>query len=573
MQSQGLLCSPTICITALVLWLARLTASDGMFESLTNDYLDSSSNPVQLNYGVAVSDVDNDGTMEWIVAGYSGANLVLKWDAASNKLYNIAVNDKNSPFYALRDTQGNAIGVSACDVDGDGREEIYFLNTNNAYSGYATYTDKLFKFRDGKYVDLFQDEVNKDAIRLYAGRSVACVDRKGTGRYSIVVANYASGNVGPFGLIEMVVEDSDVAAGHIVLRDVASEAGVARLTGGRGVTVGPIMNDFGLSDIFCDNERGANFLFVNQGDGSFEDVAQKSDIADRRENGRGVALTDLNGDELIDIVYGNWEGPHRIYIQEKNGEDRRFRDIATAPYRNPSPIRTVIVADFDNDGNLEILQNNIVHGDYAPNHVFRVTRNETGKDPKVEEIDIGDAEEPDGFGTGGAVADLDGDGVLELMLSHGESSRQPLTMYRAKTNGDENWLRVMPKTEHGAPARGALVVARTTDNVAHLRVIDGGSGYLCQMEPVAHFGLGSAIVSRVEITWPDSQKMVKIIDKMNSVIVIEHPKNSNSSSKDTGGVLGDKLVDKELPEVKVEGELMHEESQRHKDIVHDHNDL
>ena len=48
---------------------------------------------------------------------------------------NIAVDDRTSPFYALRDTGGNAIGVTACDVDGDGREEIYFLNTNNAYSG------------------------------------------------------------------------------------------------------------------------------------------------------------------------------------------------------------------------------------------------------------------------------------------------------------------------------------------------------------------------------------------------------------------------------------------------------
>ena len=35
-----------------------------------------------------------------------------------------------SPYEALMDTPGNAIGVAACDLDGDGREEIYFLNTN-----------------------------------------------------------------------------------------------------------------------------------------------------------------------------------------------------------------------------------------------------------------------------------------------------------------------------------------------------------------------------------------------------------------------------------------------------------
>lgn len=66
---------------------------------------------------------------------YNGPNLVLKYDSAQKKLLNIAIDDSNSPFYALRDRAGNAIGVTACDVDGDGREEIYFLNTNNAYSG------------------------------------------------------------------------------------------------------------------------------------------------------------------------------------------------------------------------------------------------------------------------------------------------------------------------------------------------------------------------------------------------------------------------------------------------------
>lgn len=60
---------------------------------------------------------------------------MLKYDKHRKKLVNIAVDDRSSPFYALRDRQGNAIGVTACDIDGDGREEIYVLNTNNAFSG------------------------------------------------------------------------------------------------------------------------------------------------------------------------------------------------------------------------------------------------------------------------------------------------------------------------------------------------------------------------------------------------------------------------------------------------------
>lgn len=76
------------------------------------------------------------------VDSFNGPNLVLKYDKQKKRLVNIAVDNRSSPFYALRDRQGNAIGVTACDIDGDGREEIYVLNTNNAFSGtvHAFYT-------------------------------------------------------------------------------------------------------------------------------------------------------------------------------------------------------------------------------------------------------------------------------------------------------------------------------------------------------------------------------------------------------------------------------------------------
>lgn len=91
---------------------------------------------------------------------------------------------------------GAAIGVCACDLDGDGKEEIYFLNTNGAFGGKATYGDKLFKWRDGRYVDLFSDPGNQAiGATMYAGRSVACVDRLGTGKYAFALATYAWGKL------------------------------------------------------------------------------------------------------------------------------------------------------------------------------------------------------------------------------------------------------------------------------------------------------------------------------------------------------------------------------------------
>ncbi len=60
----------------------------------------------------------------------------------------------------------------------------------------CSYGDKLFKWRDGKYIDLLSDAVNAGLpAKNYAGRSVACLDRHGSGKYGIVVATYSQGRL------------------------------------------------------------------------------------------------------------------------------------------------------------------------------------------------------------------------------------------------------------------------------------------------------------------------------------------------------------------------------------------
>uniref|UniRef100_A0A8C1RY81 Cartilage acidic protein 1b n=2 Tax=Cyprinus carpio TaxID=7962 RepID=A0A8C1RY81_CYPCA len=516
-------------------WILLLTVglswgqrTEPMFASVTQSVFppDYENNPTQLNYGVAVTDVDGDGDLEMFVTGYNGPNLVLKYDKFKKRLVNIAVDNRSSPYYALRDRQGNAIGVTACDIDGDGREEIYVLNTNNAFSGRATYTDKLFKFRNGRFEDLLNDDINehRDVANRVAGRSVACVDRKGTGRYSIYIANYASGTVGPHALIEMDESSSDPSKGIIALSNVAEQAGVNKFTGGRGVVVGPILSQT-LPDIFCDNEYSPNFLFRNNGDGTFTDVAAQAGVDDPMQHGRGVTLADFNRDGKTDIIYGNWNGPHRLFLQLSNNRKQRFKDIATQKFSMPSPVRTVIAADFDNDNELEVFFNNIAYRGPSANRLFRVSRREHG-DPQIEELNVGEAAEPEGRGTGAAVTDFDGDGQLDLLVTHGESAAQPISVYRVIQGSSNKWLRVIPRTQFGAFARGAKVIVYTKRNGPHMRIIDGGSGYLCEMEPVAHFGLGKDVATSVEVFWPDGRSVARALqpsemNKATQVVEIE----------------------------------------------------
>lgn len=518
---------------------------DGMFIK-TNwlKNLDTS----QLNYGVAVSDVDNDGSLEWIVAGFSGPNFVLKFDRATKRLINLAQDHRYS---AIADQGGQAIGVCACDIDGDGREEIYFLNTNNAYAGRSDYGDSLFKWRNGKYVNLYTDPVNsRMEAKSFAGRSVACIDRLGTGKYSIVIATYSRGGVGNFALVEMDENhpSNDVSTGNIVLKNVASVAKIDKATGGRGLVVGPILGNNGRSDIFFGNEGnpwmgnpGDNFLFKNLGNGSFEDIAEQAEIQDKYNNARGISLADFNRDGLLDIAYGNWEGEHRLFMQFKAvGEARKFRNIANRQYAVPTKIRTVIAADFDNNGDTDIFMNNICShrdpNDREPNKLFTVINQfNNSSDPEIKKMNIGQAKEPRGFGTGAAITDMDGDGVLDLLISHGESQTQPLKVYRVNRDvsrnqaGKYNWVRVFPRTKYGAPARGALVKLTTRTGRVYSSVIDGGSGYLCQMEPVAHFGLGEDKPMKLDVQYPDGVVVSASLRKSdkNKVHFVDHPDKVN----------------------------------------------
>jgi hypothetical protein len=446
-------------------------------------------NPVQLNYGIAVTDIDGDGQFEIVVAGFGFANVVLKWNGVGFENIADAVG-----LEALADEGRQAIGVAAGDIDGDGDEELYILNTDT-FAGQKRFADRLLDRVDGEWTDLFSLHMNRSALNLTAGRSVAAVDRFGMGQFGFFVANYG----GPMRLYEL---DDDGR-----LEDVAPLAHLNQVTGGRSVLALPILS--GGVDIFVGNEGGPNFFFRNNGDGTFMDQADWLGLTDEMENARGVAVLDANQDGLLDIVCGNWEGEHRLFVQ---GFDGRFHNEAPPEMAEPSRVRTVIAADFDNDGYEEIFFNNIGQ----PNRLFG------WREGQWTQISIGDAAEPMGFGTGAAVGDFDGDGRLELIISHGETGMQPLTLYHTPPN-DNHWLRVIPYTQQGAPARGALVRVKAGGRT-RVRPIDAGSGYLCQMEPVAHFGLGDETeIDEVEIRWLDGENTIIEAPEVDQILRIEHP--------------------------------------------------
>ena len=180
------------------------------FEDITNQIVD---NPKRLSYGVSVTDVNQDGNFDFVVTGFGYLNLALSYE--NGKLINI-VNQKK-----FTDEFRRTIGVAACDIDKDGYEEIYFLNTDT-YSGTKKYSDRLIDLENNNYIDLFEIEKNQRDLNLTAGRSVVCVDRKGDGNYGVYVANYG----GPTRFYEY---DNDIIV------DKSAQLNLAEITGGRAV--------------------------------------------------------------------------------------------------------------------------------------------------------------------------------------------------------------------------------------------------------------------------------------------------------------------------------------------------
>ena len=450
-------------------------------------FIDSSAliadNPPHRGHGVAVSDVDGDGVFEFLVSGYGVANRVLKW--AGGKLVDAADSQ-------LADAGSLTTSLIAADVDGDGREEIYACNDEPEHSE-GGQADRLFAPFGRYWLDLLGQPENAELAESVAGQAVAALDRLGRGRYGFVVIQPGE----PVVLYELA------AGGKLV--DVSEEAGLDQSVAGPGVLALPLISE--RMDLFVHADGGANCLFRNLGDGTFEDVAEARGLADPRQLGRGVAVLDADGNGLLDLVCAVRQGSHRLYLQRAGGG---FTEEAPADLSLPSHATSVIAADFDNDGFEELLFLN--HG--QPNRLFALRHEEW------TEIDLGDAVEMRASSTGAAVADIDGDGLLELLVNH--DGNQPLALFKTSPNSN-GWLRVLPLTAAGAPARGAIVTCHAGGRAQH-RAICAGSGYLSEMEPVAHFGLGELRrIDRIEIRWPDGAEAVVANPPANRLLTVPHP--------------------------------------------------
>ncbi len=329
------------------------------------------------------------------------------------------------------------------------------------------------------------------------------------------------------GWLDLFVGNEDAPAQLFLNRrdgtfvDIAASAGVQRSAFTKAVAAGDIDND-GFTDFYVSNFQSGNFLYRNNGDRTFTEVALEAGVMGA-ERGFPSWFFDYDNDGWDDLFTASYflsiEETARSYLGlplnagtmklYRNRGDGRFADVTEAAGLNKAlmPMGSNF-GDIDNDGFLDIYL-----GTGSPSYVSLVPsmllRNRGGQSFVDVTVSSGTGEMHKGHGV--AFADLDNDGDQEIIFKVGGATPGDAHAFRLFENPGHghNWLRVkLVGVRSNRSAIGTRIAVTVEDAAGarrsiHRTVNSGGS---FGASPLAqHFGLGAASrVVEVEIRWPSS---------------------------------------------------------------------
>jgi len=320
--------------------------------------------------------------------------------------------------------------------------------------------------------------------------------------------------------------------GDGTFRDVSVEAGIQVTNAATGAPMGKALGvsfaDFdgnGYEDVFVANDTVQNHLFLNRGDGTFEERGFDSgagfDGSGKATGAMGIDLADFRGDGDLGVCVANFANEMTsLYVTRGDGTDAlRFTDDAMGEgIGSPSRQRLsfgLFFFDYDLDGRPDLLQ---VNG-HLEESINQVQPSQTylqppqlfwnaGPDQRACYMEVppettGDLQ-VSLAGRGSCYADIDGDGDQDVLLM--QVGRRPMLLRNDQQLG-RHWLRV--RLDGPAPNRagiGAWVIVTAGGEVRRQRVSPVKS-YLSQSELPLTFGLGSVgTVEALEVVWPDGTR-------------------------------------------------------------------
>ena len=473
--------------------------------------------------GVAWIDFDRDGWMDlYLVNGGRWEELVQGKRTVSNALYR---NNGDGTFTDVTDKAGVGnrhwgMGVAAGDYDNDGWVDLFVCNygPNTLYRNHrdGTFRDVTAEagVGDGRWAvsASFGDYDADGLLDLYVTNTVQ-FDYKDP---DPMECHYRGITVqcGPLGM----VGDSDILyrnSGDGTFSDVSEKAGVSDVTPSYGL--GAIWSDYdndGDLDLYVANDQMANFLFRNQGDGTFEETGLFAGAAfsddGTAQGSMGVDFGDYDRDGLLDIYITHFSDDYNTLF--RNLGQGRFRDMTRGAGLTFSSWPMVGwgtgFVDLDHDGWEDIFA--------ANGHVFpqvdgykigtsfhqrsQVFRN-LGKG-KFQEVSAGLDKLKSWSSRGVAFADYDNDGDIDIAVNNLDGV--PWLLKNQKGSEAGNWLMLsLEGTRTNRSAIGARVSLETAEG-KQMREVRGGSSYESTHDFRVHFGLGRLeTVKKLTVRWTD----------------------------------------------------------------------
>lgn len=472
--------------------------------------------------GVAFLDYDNDGWMDIFVL--SGTRLNNAPREATNRLYR---NNRDGTFTDVTERAGLvrtgwAAGVTVGDYNNDGNEDIFI-----------TYWGQNVLYRnngDGTFTD-----VTKSAGLLHEGvrwgSGCTFVDYNRDGWLDLFVANYsefdpahtpktgekstcryhdAPVNCGPMGLTPARRQYLYRNNGDGTFTDVTESSGIGRAHGSFGMTaVAADFDDDGWPDIFvaCDSTR--SFFFRNNHDGTFSEEALGRGVALSEDglvqSGMGVGIGDPNLAGRADLFVTHFrEDTHDLYLNDGKGNF----DIAT--FRAGLGVETRYVGwgagivDLDNDGLPDIF---MVTGspwvqDPIAYRMPRLVFRNLGAGRFEELIDeAGPGVSALHSSRGCAFGDFDNDGDLDIVIMN--MNEPPSLLRNDLRPGDRprHWLKVkLIGVKSNRSALGSRVTVEYGGK-QQAQELTAQSSYYSVNDPRLHFGLGEASSVTVLVRW------------------------------------------------------------------------
>lgn len=491
-------------------------------------------------HGAGWGDVDGDGWADLYVGTfhYEGTqpNLFFR-----NRQGRFELDDQPQLRISAR-----ATGVLFADLDNDGDLDLYVGSMPVPEGGrLATKLGHPLAgcslFRNdggGRFTDISKG--NSACPTEFGGRSVTVLDIDGDGLLELLVGEEPiSGYNGSKTKTSRLFRN----LGKLRFEDVSQEVGMPADAAGLGVAAADVNGD-GWPDFFLASTLG-NYLMLNDGTGKFREAAGARETfawptAKGDDMVCGVAISDVNGDALPDVVLGQhystpWLKPlaNRLYLNRgvSNGIPR-FEDVTESAGLTPLPLKGphVEIQDFDNDGRPDIYTSIVLFADGRPHPVIFRNLGNRGDVPRFEQYALGVNDFPTEedraikrsgtffekmvadrkiiYAAPGPTCDFDRDGRLDMLLPNWWAELPSLLLKNETECG--HWLDVRVAGGNGVNAMGigtrVDVYEAGQGGVENARIgsreIATGFGYASSQEAVAHFGLADRTQCDVVVTLP-----------------------------------------------------------------------